>query len=230
MNEILNKIFAQVGVNLNLGSALLLVICALLMGMMVSAVYMYIRRKEGYRKDVVLTLNFIAPLVCMVMVLVGSNIVYALGMGGIFTLVRWRSLQTSQQDLTFTLFSVAGGAACGLGYVSYGFLFTVILGAAMILLDFLKYGENKSTTMRLKITTPEDLNTEGLFDDVLKEYTSHFQLIEVKTSNFGSLYDMIYMVCLKPETNRKDMIDKIRTKNGNLNVALTIYEIEKRKR
>lgn len=223
-------LFDQIGGIMTVGSSLLLVASALVMGVLVALVYMFVCRKTGYRKDVVMTFAFIPPIVCAIILLVGNNLVYALSMGGIFTLVRWRSQQTSQQDLTYTLYAVAAGAACGIGFVAYGFLFTVVIGAAMILLDVVKFGENKSTTLRLRVTVPEDLNTEGLFDDVLAKYTSHFQLIEVKTSNFGSLYDMIYMIRLNPEASRKELVDQIRTKNGNLNVVLTLFEIEKRKK
>lgn len=226
----LEALFDQIGGIMTVGSSLLLVASALVMGVLVALVYMFVCRKTGYRKDVVMTFAFIPPIVCAIILLVGNNLVYALSMGGIFTLVRWRSQQTSQQDLTYTLYAVAAGAACGIGFVAYGFLFTVVIGAAMILLDVVKFGENKSTTLRLRVTVPEDLNTEGLFDDVLAKYTSHFQLIEVKTSNFGSLYDMIYMIRLNPEASRKELVDQIRTKNGNLNVVLTLFEIEKRKK
>lgn len=226
----LEALFDQIGGIMTVGSSLLMVASALVMGVLVALVYMFVCRKTGYRKDVVMTFAFIPPIVCAIILLVGNNLVYALSMGGIFTLVRWRSQQTSQQDLTYTLYAVAAGAACGIGFVAYGFLFTVVIGAAMILLDVVKFGENKSTTLRLRVTVPEDLNTEGLFDDVLAKYTSHFQLIEVKTSNFGSLYDMIYMIRLNPEASRKDLVDQIRTKNGNLNVVLTLFEIEKRKK
>lgn len=226
----LEALFDQIGGIMTVGSSLLMVASALVMGVLVALVYMFVCRKTGYRKDVVMTFAFIPPIVCAIILLVGNNLVYALSMGGIFTLVRWRSQQTSQQDLTYTLYAVAAGAACGIGFVAYGFLFTVVIGAAMILLDVVKFGENKSTTLRLRVTVPEDLNTEGLFDDVLAKYTSHFQLIEVKTSNFGSLYDMIYMIRLNPEASRKELVDQIRTKNGNLNVVLTLFEIEKRKK
>ncbi|MBQ1217769.1 MAG: DUF4956 domain-containing protein [Clostridia bacterium] len=226
----LEALFDQIGGIMTVGSSLLMVASALVMGVLVALVYMFVCRKTGYRKDVVMTFAFIPPIVCAIILLVGNNLVYALSMGGIFTLVRWRSQQTSQQDLTYTLYAVAAGAACGIGFVAYGFLFTVVIGAAMILLDLVKFGENKSTTLRLRVTIPEDLNSEGLFDEVLAKYTSHFQLIEVKTSNFGSLYDMIYMIRLKPEASRKELVDQIRTKNGNLNVVLTLFEIEKRKK
>ena len=231
MSETINNLFStQVGATMTLQSSLIMVGCSLLLGVMITLVYMFTCRRSGFRKEITLTLTFVPAIVCAIIVLVGNNIVYALSMGGIFTLVRWRSQQTSQKDLTFTLFSVAAGAACGIGFLAYGILFTVVIGAIMLVLDLVKFGEPKANTLRLRITVPEDLNTEGAFDEELKQFTKSYQLLEIQSSNFGSLYDLIYVVTLDCRTSRKDFIDAIRVKNGNLNVALTLYEIEKGKK
>lgn len=231
MNDILNNLFStQLGATMSLQTSLLMVLSALVLGVLIALVYMFINRRSGFKHEMILTLTFLPAIVCAIIVLVGNNIVYALSMGGIFTLVRYRSQQTTQQDLTFTLFAVAAGAACGIGFIAYGFLFIAVIGVAIVLFDVLKFGQGRTATLRLRITVPEDLNTEGAFDDVLKKYTKHYQLLELRTSNFGSLYDLIYLVRLAPGTNRKDFLDGIRTKNGNLNVSLTLYEIEKKKK
>lgn len=230
MTEI-NKIFStQIGATMSLTASLTMVGCALVLGLLIAAVYMITSRRTGFRKDTVLTLTFIPAVVCAIIVLVGNNVVYALSMGGIFTLVRWRSLPSTQRDLIFTLFSVAAGAACGIGYIAYGALFTLVIGVFMLLLSLIRFGESKATVQRLRITVPEDLNVEGTFDEVLKKYTTSYELMEMRSSNFGSLYDLIYVVRLSPKTSRKDFIDAIRVRNGNLNVSLTLYEIEKSKK
>lgn len=230
MTEI-NKIFStQIGATMSLTASLTMVGCALALGLLIAAVYMITSRRTGFWKDTVLTLTFIPAVVCAIIVLVGNNVVYALSMGGIFTLVRWRSLPSTQRDLIFTLFSVAAGAACGIGYIAYGALFTLVIGVFMLLLSLIRFGESKATVQRLRITVPEDLNVEGTFDEVLKKYTTSYELMEMRSSNFGSLYDLIYVVRLSPKTSRKDFIDAIRVRNGNLNVSLTLYEIEKSKK
>ena len=229
--SVINKIFStQIGATMDLVTSLIMVGCALGLGFVIALIYMLTCRRTGFRKDIVATLTFLPAIVCSVILLVGNNVVYALSMGGIFTLVRWRSLPSSQKDLVFTLFSVAAGAACGIGFIAYGALFTVVIGVIMIILDLLHFGESRTTTQRLRITVPEDMNTEGAFDEVLKKYTKRYELLEMRTSNFGSLYDLIYMVKLSPKTNRKEFIDALRVRNGNLNISMTLFELDQKKK
>ena len=71
---------------------------------------------------------------------------------------------------------------------------------------------------RLRITIPETLDYVGVFDDILKKYTTRFDLIRSRTTAMGSLYEVTYEIVLKNPAEEKAMIDEIRTRNGNLEV------------
>ena len=73
----------------------------------------------------------------------------------------------------------------------------------------------------LQITIPETLEYEGVFDEILNEYTSKAQLSNVKTTNMGSLYKLTYDVTLKEFGKEKDFLDQIRCRNGNMEVSLS---------
>lgn len=72
----------------------------------------------------------------------------------------------------------------------------------------------------LRITVPEDLSFDGVFDDVLRKYTQEFELAQVQTSNMGSLYQLEYLVRLRQKGCEKDLIDELRCLNGNLRITL----------
>ena len=72
----------------------------------------------------------------------------------------------------------------------------------------------------LKIQVPENLDFEGKFDEILSKYLITYELEEVKTANMGSLYKLRYRVLLSKGTSVKEMVDELRTKNGNLEIAL----------
>ena len=75
-------------------------------------------------------------------------------------------------------------------------------------------------TVPLKITIPENLDYNDLFDDLFKKYTSSWELVRVRTTNMGTLYELCYDVVLKDETKTKAFMDEIRCRNGNLNITL----------
>lgn len=103
----------------------------------------------------------------------------------------------------------------------YAVIFTIILCAVMIILDSLNFAMPKSKAMVLKITVPEDLNFEGVFDEILNTNTTSWNMVKVSTRDFGALYELNCSIHLKNDVNQKKFIDSLRVRNGNLNISLT---------
>ena len=103
----------------------------------------------------------------------------------------------------------------------YAVIFTIILCAVMIILDSLNFAMPKSKAKVLKITVPEDLNFEGVFDEILNTNTTSWNMVKVSTRDFGALYELNYSIHLKNDVNQKKFIDSLRIRNGNLNISLT---------
>ena len=76
----------------------------------------------------------------------------------------------------------------------------------------------------LKITIPEDLDCSGAFEDIFAEYTKKNELVKVKTTNMGSMFRLTYNVTLRDATREKEMIDRIRERNGNLEIMVSKQE------
>ena len=78
------------------------------------------------------------------------------------------------------------------------------------------------TPKQLKIVIPEDLDYKGVFDDVLLKYTSSHELRRVKTTDLGTLYELVYIITMREDINEKEFIDELRCRNGNLNITLSM--------
>ena len=78
----------------------------------------------------------------------------------------------------------------------------------------------KGLKKTLRITIPENLNYEGVFDGLLNKYCSSWKLDHVKTTNMGSMFKLRYELTMKPGVSEKDMIDQLRLHNGNLEITL----------
>ena len=78
----------------------------------------------------------------------------------------------------------------------------------------------------MKIHIPENLSFDGIYDDILNEYTDSWKLRRIQTTDFGTVFELIYIVKLKKGVDRKQFMDKIRCKNGNLNVTLNLLPEE----
>ena len=114
--------------------------------------------------------------------------------------------------------STAIGITCGMGYIGIAAVFFLVMAVFLALLSLFRFGETAASSRQLKITIPENLDYDGLFDDIFEKYTSRHELVRVKTTNMGTLYELTYTINLKTPEVSKQFIDDIRCRNGNLNI------------
>jgi uncharacterized membrane protein YhiD involved in acid resistance len=152
--------------------------------------------------------------------LVNGNIGAGVAVAGAFTLVRFRSVPGTAKEVAGLFVAMAIGLACGMGYVAVAAVFFVVMSVFVLVLSTVKFGEDKNRALQLKITIPENLDYDGLFDDLFEKYTDSSELQKVKTSNMGTLYELTYDVNLKNAGDGKAFLDELRCRNGNLSIAM----------
>ena len=155
----------------------------------------------------------------MVIMLVNGNIGAGVAVAGAFSLVRFRSAPGSGKEITSIFLSMAVGLATGMGYIGIAALFAVIITLANLILSNSSFGNGSMEEKTLRITVPEGLDFEGIFDDIFAKYTTKAELCEVKTSGMGSLYKLNYTVIMRSKASTKGMIDEMRQRNGNLEIS-----------
>ena len=202
------------------GTALICIAAALILGLGIAFCYMFTQKKGTYTKDFVIAMALLPAIVSIIIMLVGNSIARAFSLAGVFALVRFRSAPGSAKDIAVIFFTMAIGLACGLGFVLFAAVVMAIICVILVLLSKTKFGELRGANKQLKIAIPEDLNYEGVFDDIFNQYTDEITLNNVKTTNMGTLYELTYLVGLKKGVSEKEFIDALRCRNGNLNISL----------
>lgn len=177
-------------------------------------------RKKKYSPHFAFTLVILPAVVSAVIMLVGSDIAKAISLGGVFALVRFRSVPGNSKDIASVFYCMSVGLAAGMGYVVFAVIIALVIGLLYLALSFLGYGEKRGNVKQLKITIPENLNYQGAFDDLFEEYSNGATLEKVKTTNLGTLYELTYAIDMKENINEKQFMDSIRCRNGNLNIIL----------
>lgn len=197
-----------------------------LLGFLISLVYIFTHRKSGYSQSYVLTVLMLPPIVAIVLVMINST-ASALSLAGVFTLCRYRTVPADPKDVTYVFFAMAAGVICGISENHWVvFVFYVVIAAVLIIVESVEYGRCKTSTMTLKITIPEILNYAGLFDSVLDQNTTSWKLKRVKTTSYGSLFELVYVVEIKETVDQKQFIDDLWKLNGNLTVILSLFKYE----
>lgn len=185
---------------------------------------MWACKKDGYSKNFMVGLVLLPAIVAVVILLVGSNIARAFSMAGAFALVRFRSAPGSAKDIAIVFFAMAAGLACGLGFVTFAIAFVIIILLTLVVLSLTGFGGKNEGMKQLRITIPENLNYTQIFDDIFATYMDQKELRMVKTTNMGTMFELYYYVKMKDSSKEKELMDAIRTKNGNLNITMGMID------
>lgn len=196
---------------------------SLVLGLVMAFAYMY---RTRYTKSFVITLALLPAVVCVVIMLVNGNVGTGVAVAGAFSLVRFRSVPGTAKEICTLFLAMGAGLIAGMGYLGFAVLFTVVMCVMFVLYNRLDFGskKNSETFKTFAITIPEDLDYSGIFDDIFAEYTLSHDLVRVKSTNMGSMFKLTYNVTLRDVTREKEMIDKIRCRNGNLEITVSKQE------
>lgn len=205
---------------LTIGQAILTLAVAIVLGAIISITYM--KTQPAYSTSFTLTMMVLPAIVAIIILLIGSNVARAFSLAGAFSIIRFRSAPGDSKDISYVLFSMAAGLAAGVGAFGYAVLFTIILCVLMYVLNQIKFGTRKDAMKTLKVTIPENLGYEEAFDEVFRMHNVGYELRKVKTTELGSLYEVVYSIKMGPSTDQKALLDDIRTRNGNLDITLTM--------
>ena len=198
------------------GTFLICILLAVMLGIGTAIVFSF---KSSNSASMALTLSIMPAAIAIVIMMVNGNVGAGVAVAGAFTLVRFRSVPGTAREIAAIFMDMAVGLACGMGHIWIAILFFVIMAVLVIALTLFGFGE-RSGNRQLKITIPENLDYNDLFEDLFRKYTSNWELVRVRTTNMGTLYELCYDVVLKDEKKTKEFMDEIRCRNGNLNITL----------
>lgn len=222
MSQLFNSLFDSVSEVIPVYQFLLCIGVSLLIGLILAKAYTY---KTRYHVNFVRTLAILPAVVCVVIMMVNGNVGTGVAVAGAFSLVRFRSVPGSAKDIGAIFIAMGAGLMCGMGYLGYAVLFSLVLSAIMMLYVYVQLWEVKEIKHKtLVMTIPEDINYTNAFDDIFKQYSENYALTQVKTTNMGSLFKLTYQLELKDVSQEKEMIDALRCRNGNLEIMMMNQE------
>ena len=199
---------------------LLPVAAALLLGLIFAMAYMYRSRRS---RSLIATMAVLPAVVCVIIMAVNGNIGAGVAVAGAFGLVRFRSAPGTAKEITAIFIAMTTGLLCGMGFLIYAAIFVLIMSLVLVLYSFIGFGEEDNSLRKsLRITVPENVDYTKEFEEIFDQYTTSRKLLSAKTSGMGSLFKLSYDITLKDPSVEKALVDELRVKNGNLEIAVTV--------
>ena len=209
-----------IGAEITLSAYLTCALTAIASGIILSLVLGLCGGERKYSFSFLSTLVLIPFVVGTVIMLVNGNVGTGIAVAGAFSLVRFRSAPGAARDIAVIFLAMASGLAAGTGYIGVCAVVTLI-GAVMLVTLALFGRVTEGAQKELRITIPENIDYEGIFDEIFDEYTRKHTLIGVKTTNMGSLFKLKYNITMRAGKSEKALIDALRVRNGNLEINIS---------
>jgi hypothetical protein len=200
--------------NYQISNPIILIVAAFILGLIPMLAILKTSKPTNNMK---LTLLVLPPIVCAALLAINGELGASIAIMGVFSLVRFRSVPGTSKDIVNVFMAMLIGLLSSTGYIVYAIIITIVLTIILYVCSIIIKDNNEK--YELKIVVPESMNFEEVFNGILDNYFDTKELIKVKSSNMGSLFELTYEVCPKNNINKKEMLDEIRLHNDNLTVA-----------
>ena len=165
----LDSIFAKG--SLSIGNVLLVLGLAVVLGLIASLLYM--KQNKNATRSFAFTLVILPLITGTVIMVVNGNLGAGIAVAGSFSLIRFRSAQGTGQEILAVFLSASLGLCLGAGYVGIACLLLLVYALTMILLQLAHFGTGLDNQRELRISIPEALDYDGLFDDLRAGERAH---------------------------------------------------------
>ncbi|MDD4351967.1 MAG: DUF4956 domain-containing protein [Candidatus Gracilibacteria bacterium] len=187
---------------------------------LIGFIYKKTHKGTSYTQSYVHTLVLMGMVVCVIMLIVGSNIARAFSLVGALSIIRFRNAVKETRDVGFIFFAMAIGMAMGTKFYLMGIIATAIIILAIMIMSRFDWYARPVKSQILKIQLNNNQDFENLFDDLFVKHTDSSELISVDSVRSGLLTELVYSVTLKQKIKRQEFISAVKKLNGNLNVSL----------
>ena len=211
----LNTIFTD---PVTMPQVLLCIAASMVLGVLTAKVFFYHRpHSTGFA----LTLALMPMMIAVVILLVNGNTGTGIAAAGAFTLVRFRSIEGTAREMSAIFTAVTLGMALGMGYLGIAVLFYLLMAFFTVLLTRFDFGVTPTQDRTLRITIPDDLDHNTVFDEVFRQYARKVRLTRLQTINMGTMIELSYEITLKEKRVSKEFLDALRARNGNLSIVFS---------
>ena len=189
---------------------------ALVVGMVIYAIYKKYYRGVVYDRSFALTLVGLTVLTCMVTLAISTNIIISLGMVGALSIVRYRTAIKEPLDILYIFWAITSGITIGASMyllAAVGLFFMIIL----IMVMDRKKSQNKAYIMMTHLTDPK------AEEQVLEKLRSYEHKVRNKIARDGSTELTIQIDADESELSIADELKKI---SGVKDVTLIAYDGE----
>ena len=205
-------------------TVLLALLLCFVIGHVVAWVYMWTHDGLSYSKMFTMSLLAMPVVVALVMILMAGNIVIAVGLLAVFTVVRFRNVLKDTRDTTFILWAIIEGMAAGTMRFGIAILGAVTVSLVFMYLKVTAFGGRHRYDVVVNLQWRGDGDSLDTLQPILWRHSVRAQLAGHRL--LDDRQDLSYRLSLRDPARAGDLLSDLRGTDGVSGVHLFRREDE----
>ncbi len=190
---------------------------------LIGLLYMKTHKWTSYTQSFVHTLVLMWMIISVIMLIVGSNIARAFSLVWALSIIRFRNAVKETRDVWFIFFAMAIGMAMWTKFYLLWITATAVISLSILIMNKFDWYARPVTSQILKIQLENNIDFEGLFDDIFVKYTISSELISIDSVRWWLLTELVYTVNVNHKINKQNFIYEIKKLNNGQKVSLITW-------
>ncbi len=206
-------------------AVLLSLLLAFVLGQALAWVYYFTHSGLSYSRSFVQSLILITVVVAMVMAVIGTSIITAVGLMGALAIIRFRNIVKDTRDIAFIFCSLVVGMAAGSQRYAVAIVGTIVLSLIAIYLHVSGFGTHQPHNGFLRFTYRGPVAPDNPIITILKRFCGSFVLVSAQDTGFGtSEIEYAYQLMIRNTAKSQQMLSELQNIEGLENINLTMQE------
>lgn len=189
-----------------------------IIALVVAWTYQKTHRGVSYSKSFPVAMIMMSVLASVSMMILGNNVVRALGVLGIFSLIRFRTILKDPKDMAYLFFALAMGMAVGTNNYVIAAIGTPVISLMLIFLEKYEFWSTAKNGFVLVLVTDKSYNFK-IGEGIISKQTASYKFLQAKTQPEGE-QEYYFSLLFKEGTDLGEFVQQMRTSQGMKAVEL----------
>lgn len=167
------------------------------LGIITAIIYKQTHKGTSYSQSFVTSLVLLTIIAAMIIMVIGNSIVTAIGLVGVFTIIRFRTAVKDTKDLTFMFLALSLGLASGVRAYSTGILALAIIAVLLLIFDRIRFGSVANYEYVLSFSLKHIAKDKEPYLKLFSQFLKDHILLNTRSYKSGNELELSFNIILK---------------------------------
>ncbi len=203
------------------GEIIVNIAVATVFGLIISLIYRHTHKGLSYSQSFTQTILFVAVIVAIVMMVIGSDMARAFALVGALSIIRFRTVVKDTRDTAFVFAALALGMAAGTGNHKLGAIGCAIVVIIALACYSSNFGALYKSEFILRFTFDQSKDSARYLEEI-QRCSKRSNLLHIEPSGDGTTLRLTYDITLEKDMTAENLTKGINDVEGTSEVVLIV--------